>query len=95
MATHPCSECDEAIHVYHFQPRDEKLKLLQQTQCAKCWRPLDYNTVWPGSSENLRPPFYSPLTKTKFLVAQCGHIFHAPCMSRELHCPTCLAFIER
>ena len=94
MSSSPCSECDEAIHVYHIQQRDEKLKLLQQTNCAKCWRPLHYNTKWPGSNENLRPPFFSPATKTKFSVAQCGHVFHTPCLAKETHCQLCLAFIK-
>ena len=94
MSSSPCSECDEAIHVYHIQQRDEKLKLLQQTNCAKCWRPLHYNTKWPGSHENLRPPFFSPATKTKFSVAQCGHVFHTPCLTKETHCQLCLAYIK-
>ena len=90
----PCTECEEAIHVYHIQQKDEKLKLLEQSNCAKCWRPLYYNTKWPGSHESLRPPFYSPATKTKYSVAQCGHIFHTPCLAKETHCQLCLAYIK-
>ena len=51
MSAYPnpsCSECEEAIHVYCKKNNDEKFKLLEQAHCAKCWRPLYYNTNWPG-----------------------------------------------
>ena len=100
MSAYPnpsCSECEEAIHVYCKKKSDEKFKLLEQAHCAKCWRPLYYNTNWPGSYESLRPPFYSPLQPLRLSVAQCGHIFHTQCIveSRsDNHCPSCFSWIQ-
>merc|ERR1712108_33623 len=93
-----CSECDEAIHVHCMKKNDEKFKLLEQAHCAKCWRPLYFNTNWPGSHESLRPPFYSPLQPLRLSVAQCGHIYHTQCIveSRsDNHCPSCFVWIQR
>ena len=75
----------------------EKLKLLEQAHCAKCWRPLYYNANWPGSYESLRPPFYSPLQPMRLSVAQCGHIFHSQCIGgprSDNHCPSCFSWIQ-
>ena len=83
MSVYPnpsCSECDQAVHVYCVKKNDEKFKLLEQAHCAKCWKPLYYNTSWPGSHESLRPPFYSPLQPLRLSVAQCGHIYHTQCI---------------
>ena len=101
MSVYPnpsCSECDQAIHVYCVKKNDEKFKLLEQAHCAKCWKPLYYNTNWPGSHESLRPPFYSPLQPLRLSVAQCGHIYHTQCIveSRsDNHCPSCFVWIQR
>ena len=100
MSAYPnpsCSECEEAIHVYCKKKSDEKFKLLEQAHCAKCWRPLYYNTNWPGSYESLRPPFYSPLQPMRLSVAQCGHIFHSQCIGgprSDNHCPSCFSWIQ-
>ena len=101
MSAYPnpsCSECEEAIHVYCKKKNDEKFKLLEQAHCAKCWRPLFYNTNWPGSYESLRPPFHSPFQPLRLSVAQCGHIYHTQCIveSRsDNHCPSCFVWIQR
>ena len=101
MSVYPnpsCSECDQAVHVYCVKKNDEKFKLLEQAHCAKCWKPLYYNTNWPGSHESLRPPFYSPLQPLRLSVAQCGHIYHTQCIveSRaDNHCPSCFVWIQR
>ena len=79
-----CSECDKAIHVFHVKKEaGEKLKLLQQSQCGVCWRPLQLNRAWPGPRESLRPPFQTAAesTDSRICVAQCGHLFHSLCLS--------------
>ena len=74
--------------------QEKEFKLLQQTHCASCWRPLMYNIVWPGSSENLRPPFHYTL-RTPMSVSQCGHLFHLTCATQVSHCPVCRVLIQK
>lgn len=90
-----CSECEEAIHVFYVKKGDEKLKLLEQAHCAKCWRPLHFDSNWPGSRESLRPPFHSPGQPLRLSVAQCGHVFHNPCLNSETHCPACFVWLHK
>ena len=87
--------CEDEVDLYFVKTPNgqEKFKLLQQAHCAKCWRPLIYSTAWPGSHENLRPPFQSAL-QTQISVTQCGHIFHTTCSSLVTHCPICQVFIQ-
>ena len=67
MSAYPnpsCSECEEAIHIFCKKKTDEKFKLLEQAHCAKCWRPLYYNTNWPGKylyqlQENIKKTNYT------------------------------------
>ena len=89
--------CEDATDLYFVKnpgEGQEKFKLLQQAHCASCWRPLRYNTVWPGSSENLRPPFHYTL-RTPMAVSQCGHVFHLPCATQVSHCPICRVLIQK
>ena len=99
MSVYLNPSCSEAIHVYCVKKDDEKIKLLEQAHCAKCWRPLYFDTNWPGSHESLRPPFYSAFQPLRQMsVAQCGHIYHTQCIveSRsDNHCPSCYAWIQR
>lgn len=87
-----CLECEDAVHVYCVtKSGGEKVKLLEQTSCVQCWRPL----LWtPKAHESLRPPFYTSLIPVQISVASCGHIFHTPCLSSNNHCPLCLSWIQ-
>ena len=88
--------CEEAVDLYLVKKsaNQEKFKLLQQAHCGKCWRPLIYNTTWPGSHENQRPPYHSTL-RTPISVSQCGHIFHTPCAMLITHCAICQVIFLR
>ena len=101
------TECDDAVHVYYMKPAssDEKMKLMYQAHCARCWRPLKYNSKWPGPRKHQRPPFETGsadltnpgnfATKPRLSIANCGHIFHSSCASASMpKCPTCLVHIE-
>ena len=66
-------------------------KLLEQTSCGHCWRPLKVRKAWPGPRESQRPPYGNG----RFLfVAQCGHIFHGACVTKSPKCKVCLAEIQ-
>ncbi len=74
--------------------RDLPLRLLEQSHCARCWRPLRVSTVWPGPRLAQLPP--SNPTDRALVVLQCGHVYHSSCCDKYLtHCSACHVFIEK
>ena len=69
-----------------------KLKLMEQSHCARCWRPLRVSTEWPGPRLDFLPPVP---TDRALLVLQCGHVYHSCCTRDLSHCSACHVFVEK
>jgi len=86
----PCYQI--AIQAYFDKDSEvQHLKLLEQTPCGFCWRPLKIRSRWPGPRESQRPPYGNG----RFLLASlCGHTFHGSCATKATNCKVCFAPIE-
>jgi hypothetical protein len=86
----PCFKI--AIQAYFNKDSEvQHLKLLEQTPCGYCWRPLKIRSRWPGPRESQRPPFGNG----RFLFASlCGHTFHGSCATKATNCKVCFAPIK-
>jgi hypothetical protein len=69
-----------------------KVKLLDQSHCTRCWRPLLTTTSWPGPRWSQLPPG-CPRDRSLSVSSNCGHVFHASCIRESRHCRACLALI--
>ena len=88
-----CSTCSDVVHVYCKKSSAMKhLKLLEQAQCAHCWRPLKITSSWPGPKESQRPPYGNG---GSIMVAQCGHLYHGTCVGKKTHCGLCFSKIQK
>jgi len=67
------------------------LRLMEQTHCARCWRPLRLSLAWPGPRVDLLPP--DP-TDRSLRAGQCGHVYHGSCARDLGHCPACHVFLQ-
>ena len=67
------------------------LRILEQTHCARCWRPLRTCPLWPGPRLSALPPHPRDRSVT---VTQCGHVYHGSCAQELSHCSACHAFIS-
>ena len=77
----------------------DKCKILEQTNCARCFTPLIKPSVddgelghWEGCVKKSREPM-NP--RDKFLrVSGCGHVFHSMCITSVDRCGRCSRKIE-
>ena len=69
------------------------MKLLEQTHCARCWRPLLTPTAYPGTRTSNLPP-ESPKDRVLVAAASCGHVFHSTCVYKAPKCRQCHAHIK-
>lgn len=86
-----CPKCQLRIRTQIFKPSNTSFKLMEQTHCASCWRPLRVSTLWPGPRPGSLPP--DPKCST-LEVAQCGHVYHSCCSRVRSHCSACQAYIK-
>lgn len=87
-----CLTCSRAVHmILAKNSNDVKLRLLEQTFCAHCWRPLSVSHKWPEPRESLLPPYGNG----RFvLISACGHVFHGGCAVKATRCSKCLSTIQ-
>uniref|UniRef100_A0A0K2TLW3 RING-type domain-containing protein n=1 Tax=Lepeophtheirus salmonis TaxID=72036 RepID=A0A0K2TLW3_LEPSM len=77
------AECEESSNL--LQP--VRIRLMEQTRCARCWKPLRPNDTWPGPRESNRLPDNAP--NTILVATPCGHIYHGCCVVNLDHCSIC------
>ena len=85
-----CPSCVSTVHLEIHDPNSSgQLKLLEQTMCGVCWRPL------------LTPEFPILPPESEPIVNVCGHVFHPGCLEYRgefypfpSRCPLCGRILE-
>lgn len=87
-----CATCSRAVHMVLVKNSSEvSVKVLEQTFCAHCWRPLSVPCKWPEPREGQKPPYGNG---SYFLISNCGHVFHGPCAVKVTRCPKCSSAVR-
>ena len=101
-----CTACSRAYEVVIYGPADvdargfdpdAPLKLLDQTHCARCWRPLLLTPPprdWSGLVRATQLPPGCPRDRSLRVAGSCGHVFHSCCIVESRHCRACRELIR-